>query len=183
MFDYDMPETVVWPLDYLKEDDGMGNRSMKRKKDLGLLAAVIIAAGLLVAAIVPLISAGIMNGKYREFISRYTDSMAASRKTGFVSVVMDSGKQAVETDKVGSVYTLIIDAGMGKPQSAVPEGSPIEIRFPDSSAIQFWEAEITDKSAERESGLFVRYQGPDGFEYKYDTDKMTLQAVAGKLNP
>jgi len=130
---------------------------------------------------VPVISSGIMSGKYKEFVSRYTDSMSFSRKTGSITAVVPEGELIIDADNAGQIYNLLVNTGMGKPQGQIPLETPVELRFGDGAVIQFWDSVITEKTAQRDIGLFVRYQGEDGYEYQYDTDALTLDSILNKL--
>ncbi|MBQ9031807.1 MAG: hypothetical protein IJ106_10200 [Parasporobacterium sp.] len=154
----------------------------KTKKDLLLLIAILVVVGVAAAALIPAISAGVISGQYKTFVSRYTDSMNLSRKMGKVTVVTDSGEEKTSVDGASQIYSLILDAGMGKPQSQTPESPGKEIRFADGAVMQFWGVEIPEASARRQDGLFVRYQATDGYIYQYDTDKLTMDSITVRLN-
>jgi hypothetical protein len=52
----------------------------------------------------------------------------------------------------------------------------------DGSCIEFQESAIPESSAVRDTGLFIRFTGADGFVYQYDTDKITLEYILKELS-
>lgn len=159
----------------------MKKSGIRKKKDIALLVSVVIAVGLIAAVLIPIIYSGILSGKYREYVSRYTASMNISRRADSVSVVEDGEERPLPIDAASLIYTLLLDTGMGKPQTEIPEETAVEIRFADQARISFWETDIPEKSAKNDTGLLIKYQAFDGYEYIYDTDKLTLDSVVNTL--
>lgn len=149
----------------------------KSKRDHGLLIAVAIVVAVAIVASVPIVISMANSGKYKEFVSRYTDAINSSHTETTVRVTIDGEDIDAPLSNASRVYSIVLAAGMGKAQKNIPEGNPVIISFKDGSQIELREAQITEKSALRENGLFVRFTGTDGYVYQYDTDKLSMDSV------
>lgn len=160
----------------------MASRKKHTKKDyllcLAIAAAIVIGA----VAVIPMVRATRLSHGYQQFKEAFTDSAHLSRRRGGAEVIIDGETRYVESSKISLVYAVLLDTGMGKPQKTVPSGDPITINYADGASISFWEVPIPEASAERDLGLFVRYEGSDGYVYQYDTDKLTLETIRGYLD-
>lgn len=88
---------------------------------------------------------------------------------------------AAPVSQASSIYRMVISAGMGKERRDVPEGRAVTITFKDGSSLELRETAFTEKTAIRETGLFIKFTGPEGFTYKYDTDKLTFDSILAAL--
>ena len=158
-------------------------RKKRSKKDFGLLIAILVVVVLLGLASIPIISSNVMSAKYKTFQKYYTESMYASRKSGKVTVTQGSKEISCSVDSASEIYGLLFDEGMGKKQKQIPDGEGIKITFADGTSILFLETDIPEKSALRDKGLFVRYEGPDGYVYQYDTDRLTMDSIMLQIKP
>ena len=158
-------------------------RKKRSKKDIGLLVAILVVVVLIGLASIPIISSNVLSAKYKTFQKHYTESMNSSRKSGKVKVTDGAEEISCSVDAASQIYGLIFDAGMGKKQKKIPEGEGIQIIFTDGTSILFLETDIPEKSALRDKGVFVRYEGADGYLYQYDTDQLTMDAIRGKIKP
>ena len=152
-------------------------KKRKTRRDLMLIGAIVLAVGVLAAAMLPFINGMIMTRNFQEFKDRYGESMLIARSINRAELVKDGELRTVTADAASQVYNLILTAGMGKVQKQVPEGEPAELRFKNGAVIKFWESEIPEKSARTDVGLFIRYEEPDGYIYMYDTDKLTMKSI------
>ena len=158
-------------------------RKKQSKKDFGLLIAILVVVVLLGLASIPIISSNVMSAKYKTFRKYYTESMNTSRQSGEMTVTKGTEEISCSVDSASEIYGLLFDAGMGKKQKQIPEGDGIKITFADGTSILFLETDIPEKSALRDKGLFVRYEGLDGYVYQYDTDRLTMDSIMLKIKP
>ena len=83
----------------------------------------------------------------------------------------------LDPDASSRLCRLICAAGAGKVQPACPQGEPLTIRYRSGSALDLWEVEIPEETAESPTGVFVRYTFADGTVYQYDTDQIQMNEV------
>ena len=158
-------------------------RTKRSKKDFGLLIAILVVVVLLGLASIPIISSNVMSAKYKTFWKYYTESMYSSRKSGKMTVTKGTEEISCSVDSASEIYGLLFDIGMGKKQKQIPDGDGIRITFADGTSILFLETDIPEKSALRDKGLFIRYEGQDGYVYQYDTDRLTMDSIMLKIKP
>lgn len=155
----------------------------RRRRDVGLWIGIAAVAVVFVICILPIITSLLLSSNYKQFVNHYTDSMNVTRANGFAAVSEDGETFRISADYASKIYGLLLDIGMGKPQTKVPQTSPVTVELGDGALLQFWSVEIKEKNALRDTGLFVKYESQDGYCYQYDTDKLTLTSVANYLIP
>ena len=155
----------------------------KKKKDgmLALWIAVVVILFLIVG--IPAVRGIHEVHRYRTFVNEYTDSLNHARKNGGVTVgTVEEDVWRMTADQGSRLYTLIIDAGMGKPQKEDPAGKYYYLTFPNGSELRLCEVEIMEKSRKQDKGLFISFENKDNTVYMYDTDNIDVDLVLAILS-
>ena len=159
----------------------MIRKKPRTRKDYLLLVIILIAILVFAIAVSPIVFSLKASGHYRQFTDAYTDAMNASHARDRISITTDGESFQVPISAASEIYNKILYAGMGKEQKKQPGEAAVIIEFLDGSRIEFQESAIPESSAIRDTGLFIRFIGSDGFIYQYDTDKLTLEHVLKEL--
>ncbi len=152
----------------------------RTQRDGLLLVLILVMLATFAVAIFPIAFSMAKTARHKEFVKDLTESCYQTRKSGAVAEWEEETFQ-ISKDSVSDLYTLIMDAGMGKTQRKTPDESPLVIHFRDDAVLRLWEVEISEKSRQRDYGVFLQYQGANGKIYQYDTDKFGWSAVMNKL--
>lgn len=129
------------------------------------IAAVIL---LFVMLVTPMACLGRMMHRYQSFKQDLAESMASAEHRGILS-----------RDEADRFFTLIVDAGMGKPQDAVPDGGGVRYEFDDGSTLELWPVDIDGDPGN--PGTLIRYTRADGDVFTYDTDRIDYQRALDML--
>ena len=149
----------------------------KTRKDFGILIAILIVVVAFAIAVTPFVISLVNTGNYKKYVERFTDGINSSHPAGTVIVTKDGETIIAPISSASRIYSFILSAGMGKVQKKIPEGPAVVITFKDGSSVEFREAVITEKSAQSDKGLFIRFTDPEGKVYQYDTDKLKFESV------
>lgn len=151
-------------------------KGRKTKRDVLLAVSVIAFIVILCVTTLPLAQMIKMGHDYRKYVDAFTDSLTDARKKGGLTATW--GPQGdfmwrLTNDQGSHLYTVLLDAGMGKPQKEMPDREDsLFLTFPDGAVMSLWRTEITERSRERDIGLFVRFTSNDGRVWMYDTDRI-----------
>ena len=159
------------------------NIDKKKKKDmlLGVWIAVVVILFLIVG--IPAVKGLREVHKYKNFVNDYTESLNHARRNGGVTVETVEEDCWTMTESQGSrLYTMIMDAGMGKPQKDDPEGVFYYLTFPNGSELRLCEVEIMEKARKRDTGIFISFENTDNIIYRYDTDNIDVDDVLALLS-
>ena len=163
----------------------MGKRSRsgkKSKRDMLLGVCIIAFIAILCFTTLPLAQMIKMTHDYRKYVDTYTDSLTDARRRGGLMAEMEGRPWRLTNDQGSRLYTVLLDAGMGKPRKDAPsEEEMLVLSFPDGARMYLAETVITDKARERDLGLFVRFVSSDGRIWQYDTDRVDPEKLFGSL--
>jgi hypothetical protein len=157
-------------------------RSPRPRKDFRLFVIILAAIVVFLIALAPIIFSLRASAHYRSFVDAYTNGMNASHQSGFVTCTVEENSYLLPVNQASEIYKKLMYYGMGKEQKMPPGEPAISIRMDDGSHIEFQETAIPESSAVRDTGLFIRFTGTDGFVYQYDTDKITLEYILKELS-
>ena len=143
--------------------------STRTKKDISLVPHILLVVIIATVLIVPFAYMGRMMYRYQEFKQDLAESMAYAEMHGTLS-----------GDDADRFFSLIVDAGMGKPQNTVPGVEGVRYEFGDSSTLELWSVDI-DGDPEN-PGTLLRYTRADGDVFCYDTDKIDYHLAIDTLD-
>lgn len=158
-----------------------GRAAVSARRDYGMTAIVLIALLIFVIAGAPIVLSLLHAGRYKSFVSDFTEAVNSSHSASQVTVVMDGDSFQTPIQNISDLYKKILGAGMGKEQKDITEEPSVTILFHDGSAISFQESAIPESTAAREIGLLVSFTKSDGSVYQYDTDRLTLDHILRSL--
>ena len=138
------------------------------KRDRSLLPHIIVVIVLSAILVIPFFNMGRAMYRYQTFKQDLAESMAFAEHRGIIS--------QSDADRF---FTMIVDAGMGKPQSMVPEAGGMRCEFGDGSTLELWPVDI-DGNPEN-PGTLIRYTRADGDAFCYDTDRIDYQLAVDTL--
>lgn len=139
-----------------------------RGRDLSLFPHVALVIMIAAAIIAPMCYMGRMMYRYLCFKQDLAQSTTYAERLGVLSKEQGS-----------RFFTLVVDAGMGKPQADVPNERPARFEFGDGSAIELWQVAIDGH--EDRPGTLIRYTRADGDVFAYDTDGIDYQIAVDAL--
>lgn len=144
-----------------------------------------LAACLLVCAVV----IGVMiwgywfQMRFRAFVSDLSDSTTYAYRNDCLRAEIDGVSVRVTGENMYQIYNAIVSAGPGRLGSAPDEAPAALLDYGDGSRMEVWSVRLVNSSTDLEYGLFLRYTGPEGSVYAYDTDQLALSAVTHCLSP
>ena len=144
------------------------HEAVRAKRDRSLAPHVALVIVLAAALAIPFAYMGRLMYRYQGFKQDLATSVAYAENHGLLP----------EGDAT-RFYSLIIDAGMGKPSAGIYEGQPARFEFGDGSFVELWEVAI-DGNPEN-PGTLIRYTRADGDIFAYDTDKVECQVLLDML--
>ena len=151
------------------------------KRDWMLVAFVAIAVVVVLFAVLPAAFSLRLSSRHQAYVQNLTQSVRFGEKNNSAELVCDGERQAVSKRQLSDAYRLVVDAGMGRPRSEVPEDGGTTIYFGDGSTLELWPVEITERSRESDTGTLLRYVGADGNVFSYDTDQLQYEDVLEAL--
>ena len=140
----------------------------KPKRDLSLVPHVVLIIVLSVVLIVPIGCMCLTMYRFQCFKQDLAASMAHAEDAGIL-----------DRDRANRFFGTVVDAGMGKPQDAIPTWEPARIEFGDGSTLELWQVAIDGDSDT--PGTFIRYTRADGDVFAYDTDRLDFQLLVDTL--
>ncbi|MCR4871024.1 MAG: hypothetical protein K5859_06990 [Atopobiaceae bacterium] len=138
------------------------------KRDRSLLPHIVGVIVLSATLVIPMANMGRMMYRFQTFKQDLAESMSFAEHQGILS--------RSDADRF---FSLIVDAGMGKPQSTVPEAGGARCEFGDGSTLELWPVDI-DGNPEN-PGTLIRYTRADGDVFCYDTDRIDYQLAMDTL--
>ena len=138
------------------------------KRDRSLLPHIIGVIVLSAILVIPFFNMGRAMYRYQTFKQDLAESMTFAEHQGTIS--------QSDADRF---YTLIVDAGMGKPQQEVPESGGTRYEFGDGSTLELWPVDIDGDP--QNPGTLIRYTRSDGDVFCYDTDRIDYQLAIDTL--
>ena len=142
--------------------------STDSKRDRSLLPHIVGVIVLSAILVIPLFNMARMMYRYQAFKQDLAESMSFAEHRGILS--------RSDADRF---FSLIVDAGMGKPQNTVPEAGEARCEFGDGSTLELWPVDI-DGNPEN-PGTLIRYTRADGDVFCYDTDRIDYQLAVDTL--
>lgn len=138
------------------------------KRDRSLLPHIVGVIVLSAILVIPLFNMARTMYRFQAFKQDLAESMSLAEHQGILS--------RSDADRF---FSLIVDAGMGKPQSTVPAAGGTRCEFGDGSALELWPIDI-DGNPEN-PGTLIRYTRADGDAFCYDTDRIDYQLAVDTL--
>ena len=138
------------------------------KHDRSLLPHIVGVIVLSAILVVPLFNMARTMYRYQTFKQDLAESMAFAEHRGIIS--------QSDADRF---FTMIVDAGMGKPQQEVPESDGTRYEFGDGSTLELWPVDIDGDP--QNPGTLIRYTRSDGEVFCYDTDRIDYQLAIDTL--
>lgn len=138
------------------------------RRDRSLLPHIVGVIVLSAILVVPLFNMARTMHRYQAFKQDLAESMSFAEHQGILS------RSAADR-----FFSLIVDAGMGKPRSTVPEAGGARCEFGDGSTLELWQVDI-DGNPEN-PGTLIRYTSADGDDFCYDTDRIDYRLAVDTL--
>lgn len=158
-------------------------RKPSRRRDGMLLVWILTAVFLLIALAAPVAWGMHLQLEYREFVNDLTESVLYGKAHASIYTHAEGGKSLVSANNASRLYDLILTAGAGKPQKALPAGESLLLEFGDGSSLRFWPVEIEKTDPGDSDGTFVLYTDPTGGTYAYDTELLSYDALSVCVSP
>ena len=137
------------------------------RRDWSLAAPIALVVVLAIVLIVPMINAGRLLYRFNRFEYDLAQSMSFAERNG------------ASRERGNRFYTMVVDAGMGKPASTFPDEPGTLYEFGDGSTLELWPVDI-DGDPDT-PGTLIRYTRSDGDVFAYDTDRLDYQTCVDVL--
>lgn len=143
------------------------------------LLVVSIAGGILFSILIILPMANFMNNIYRYhgFVQDLAVSFVYGEENEVLTLKSGDEEWSVRKEQAGTLYTLIVDTGMGHPRKPIPDVAGLTLDFGDGSALQLWPTVIKEKGRQNDTGVLIRYTRSDGKVFSYDTDRLQYEKL------
>jgi len=155
----------------------ISERKEKTGKEWRLISVTSFAAIAIVLITGVLICSYLYYGSFRTFTGEFSKTTSVNYRKGSVTVMTAEETFSLTKQNIYYVYSCIVNAGRGRIGNA-PEREPdavLEYEF--GGKIELWETEVKNSGSDREYGLFIRFCGMNGYEYAYDTDRLTISRL------
>ena len=148
----------------------------KPKKEWKLFSVTTLAVAAMVFTIALFVGGYMYYSSFRTFAGDFSQTTNVNYRKGGVTVTTAEESFALSRENIYFVYDAIINAGRGR-LGEVPARQPDAVlEYTFGGKLELWKVNL-EGNANREYGLFIRYSGTDGYEYAYDTDRMTLERL------
>ena len=148
-------------------------KESKSKKEWKLFSVTGIAVVVMLFTIILFVGGYLYYGSFRTFAGEFSQATSINYRKGGVTVTTEEETFQLTKDNIYFVYNCIINAGRGR-LADVPQRRPDAVlEYTFGGRLELWEVKL-EGNARQEYGLFIRYCGTDGYEYAYDTDRLTL---------
>lgn len=146
------------------------------KKEWKLFSVTGIAVVVMLFTIMLFVGGYLYYGSFRTFAGEFSQATSVNYRKGGVTVTTEEETFKLTEDNIYFVYNCIINAGRGR-IAEVPQRQPDAVlEYTFGGKLELWEMKL-ENNATQEYGLFIRYCGMNGYEYAYDTDRLTLDRL------
>ena len=152
-------------------------KETKLKKEWKLFSVTGIAIVVMLFVIALFVGGYLYYGSFRTYVGEFSQTTSINYRKGGVTVTTGEENFELSQENIYFVYNAIVNAGRGR-IAEVPQRQPdavLEYQF--GGKLELWEVKLEGGTSNREYGLFIHYLGSNGYEYAYDTDRMTLERL------
>ncbi len=151
-------------------------KPLSDKKFWGILAGILG-----VCFLVPLCSILFsyhLKFDFEHYLSELSDATVYAYEHGGMTVTDGEEVYTLWGEDVYVPYFALSMGGMGKPEQELPEvEKTMRFDYGNGAWMQIWDAPIENSRLNRETGLVVRFVGPDGSSYSYSTDRAFFSSL------
>ena len=148
-------------------------RPARGRRDWPLGASVAVAVAIMALLIAGISIAVRLGYRHSNYIQDLSSSFAHGERHDSLRIDAGEGRQPLADSRATRLFTVISDAGMGKPSDAFPEDQGIELEFGDGCMLGIWPVTLEGG----QDGVLLRYTCADGEVFAYDTDRLTIEDV------
>ena len=157
----------------------------KPGKEWKLFSVTTLAVLAMVFAIALFVGGYMYYSSFRTFAGDFSQTTNVNYRKGGATVTTAEESFALSRENIYYIYNAIINAGRGRLGEAPSREPDAVLEYAFGGKLELWEIKLEDDAKEkhgpynpiREYGLFIRYSGMNGYEYAYDTDRMTLDRL------
>lgn len=152
-------------------------KDKKTGKEWRLFSVTSFAVVLMVCCIALFVGGYMYYGSYRTFAGEFSQTTSVNYRKGTVTVTTADEKFELATENIYYVYNCIINVGRGRIGEAPAREPDAVLEYEFGGRLELWETDVKKSNSESITGLFIRYSGTNGYEYAYDTDRLTLSRL------
>ena len=145
----------------------------KPKKEWKLFSLTTLVVVTMVFVISLFVGGDLYYTSFRTFAGEFSQTTSVNYRKGSVTVTTAEESFDLSKKNIYFVYNAIVNAGRGRLGEAPSREPDAVLEYSFGGKLELWEIKLED-NAEREYGLFIRYCGTNGYDYAYDTDRLTL---------
>ena len=149
----------------------------KSRREWKLFSVTGIAVITMLFVIALFVGGYIYYGSYRTFAGEFSQTTSVNYRKGGVTVTTVEETFELSQDNIYYIYNCIVNAGRGR-IAEVPNRTPdavLEYHF--GGRLELWDVTTHNSKTKNVAGLFIRYCSATGYEYAYDTDRLTLDRL------
>ena len=160
-------------------------KESKPKKEWKLFSVTGIAVVVMVFVIALFVGGYLYYSSFRTFAGEFSQTTSVNYRKGAVTVTTAEETFQLATENIYFVYNCIINAGRGRLGEAPAREPDAVLEYDFGGKLELWEIKLDDGDGEkrgpydprREYGVYIRYIGTNGYEYAYDTDRLTMDRL------
>jgi len=152
-------------------------KKQRPKGNRRLVTLTSLAVAILVFTTALLVGGYLYYGSFRAFVGDFSNTTSVTYRKGSVQVRTAEEEFQLSRENIYYVYNCIVNAGRGRLGEAPDRQPDAVLHYEFGGRLELWEIKLEDSTSSRENGLFIRYCGINGYEYAYDTDRLSLDRL------
>jgi len=154
----------------------------QRKTDRSVLKILLVAAVVLLP-IVALIASGLLHQhNYRTFLYALSDATVYCSEHDSLRASQEEGDARITEENAYALYFLFTKK-QAKPRYEAPREEPgLVLDYGNGAVLECWSHKM-EESARRTYGIFWRFTDPEGKEWMFDTDDLSMAILKRRSKP
>ena len=148
----------------------------KTRRDLLLLAAVLLAITVAAVAVTPLVMSARYLAQYKAFEEDMIRRTLEAKRSGDFDATLDGEAVSVSMEQIEAMQALLVKKGPGIRDRKRPEEEGLRIRLGEAQMI-LAPMKLRGSGLKRETGVQIRYVYANGKEFAYDTDEFSFDQI------
>ena len=150
-----------------------GIRPPKEKTDWRLGLAVGAAVLLILLISIPLVFSSRLFYRHHSFVQDLSSALVHSRT---LTAVSGEDSWDVPSGRASSLFAVLVDAGVGRPEKQAPAGEELSLTFDGGACLSLRPLESADKP-----GIWISFTRPGGSAFSYSTEKLQYDRLFDML--
>ena len=149
----------------------------KSRREWKLFSVTGIAVITMLFVIALFVGGYIYYGSYRTFVGEFSQTTSINYRKGGITVTTAEETFELAQDNIYYIYNCIVNAGRGRIEEAPDRAPDAVLEYEFGGRLELWNVTTHDSKMESVTGLFIRYTSVSGYEYGYDTNRLTMDRL------